>query len=272
MNTLFTALKWLKNHTFRDLLKRRLRSSGRKSGCQSQRPGQLSLERLEERNLLSVSYSVSGTQVTFDGASSDNLYLQVMSGDLQYNIDGGSTFTSVMSNGVLFPVNGATIQFGKGNDSVGTLYFVGMDTGGGTYSSNGPIEIQGDLTTGGQNLSISSSTITVDSAVVINAGTTGNITFTANNTDNAPNIDIWNFLKTIAGQVSLDASISIGSGASLAANNVTATATAGENIDSGLAKFESTAFVGQFLSQISTFFNQIVDLPVSAVVKESTPK
>ena len=193
MNPLFTSLRWLKSLAIGDLSRRRLLSSGVKHRLPLRRTEKLALQRLEERTLLTAPYTVSGNQVTFDGSSNPNLYLQVQNGDLGYNNDGGNTFTPVTSDGTTsgtpFPVSGATVQYGQGNDTVGTLDLVGMDQGGGTFTANGPIIVSGGLTTKGADLSITGVSITVGTPALGSSGTlvanNGQVyTLTGSNTTN----------------------------------------------------------------------------------------
>ncbi|MGO8902052.1 MAG: beta strand repeat-containing protein [Isosphaeraceae bacterium] len=97
----------------------------------------------------------------------------------------------------------------------------------------------------------------------------GNITFTADNTVRDIDLAFWNFLETIAAQVQThNASITIGTSANINGGVISATATAGDN--EVLANAESTVFVGQFVTEFISFLNDIIDLPISAVVKEPT--
>ena len=127
------------------------------------------IERLEHRIVPAVTATVAGESVTFSGGKNDDLYLKVVGGDLEYS-SVNSNFMPVESGFLV--TESSTISASIG----GTLYLVGMDQGGGTYSNtdSGKIEVIGNVTTLGGALTLTGTSIVVDNAPVL--GTSGSLT------------------------------------------------------------------------------------------------
>jgi len=241
---------------------------------------------------LSVSVQVSGDQVNFSGGSGDNLYLQVNSGGtLQYATTSGGTYQNVTNSQGNYQFDASTqvifdhlTPLGHGGTaSVGTLYLENMGTGGSSYSTDGSIDVQGNLTNSGQGIALSANVAVAtgsaagsSSPVTISTSSTtgsagaisfsspsitignsdqvlatgapssqaGNITFTADNTVRDIGLAFWNFLETITAQVQThNAGITIGTSANIKGGAISATATAGDN-EAGLTHHFSLGFLG----------------------------
>jgi hypothetical protein len=217
-------MRWLKSWLAKALAPRskRKRKERRPWGSSHYLPA---LERLEDRTLLSGNVTVnSATSVTISGAPA--VWLQVQNDVLQYSFSGQSgPYTQVMNGSSPFTVNqNTTVAYYSGvpgsgvNPGDGTMYLVGMNTGGGQYSApaGDSIDVTGNLNTGGNTLSLSANAISVggggtaSSDVAINTGYTsfsapyyGNIFF------NAPTITIGSYDQLLApttGAISLTAS------------------------------------------------------------------
>ena len=131
-----------------------------------------SLEVLEERTVLSVSFTTGSNSIAFTtDTGADDLYLKVANGILEYSTPGPSTYESTglaIGAGTSVTYQGAT-----GVEVVGTLFMAGMDQGGGIYSTSGPLEVNASLSTQGNPLNLSGGKITVDDAPLVSgfAGT-----------------------------------------------------------------------------------------------------
>ncbi|MGO8902051.1 MAG: hypothetical protein ACLQU5_27450 [Isosphaeraceae bacterium] len=146
------------------------------------------LELLEDRTLLSVSVTVAGDQVNFSGGSGDNLYLQVNSGGtLQYATTSGGTYTDVTNSQGDYQFDASTqvifdhlTPLGSGGAaSVGTLYLENMGTGGSSYSTDGSIDVQGNLTNSGQGIALAANVAIATGSA---AGSSSHVTISTSST------------------------------------------------------------------------------------------
>ena len=247
----------------------------------------------------------------FVGASGDNVYLKVQGGALQYKSDGVSAYAPVLdystsNDGTPFLVSGATINFASQGaiGSPGTLYLAGMDQGGGTYTTTGAVVVSGNLTTLGNDLSITGGTITVGSstqpvtiATSLTTGTAGSLTLTAPTID----VDASSQLQALGssssanGSITLTASdvvtdqtsltisnqvadffdnnfiaqISIGQNAVIQGGDVSLTATSGDESRDMTATTGANA-ANSIFSLLGDYVNQWGSLPLSVLVTQAT--
>src|SRR5208337_4799472 len=191
--------------------RRRTRSA---SGSRSRPFLNLALEELERRTLLAVTYSVSGSTITFTGLAQDSLYLQTASGVLQYHDETTGSYQQVVDasdNPINLTAQDTVIQVYVGQ----TLHLDGLFTLGKALSIEGPVQesgqpqasvaIENTIDTQGGNLSITDfASLTVGStgnnpvvatsstqntggstayATAPSAGNSGSLTLTVDNPD-----------------------------------------------------------------------------------------
>ncbi|MCY2963426.1 MAG: hypothetical protein NT069_07195, partial [Planctomycetota bacterium] len=146
---------------------RRRQLSERKRSRHPRLPRIAAVERLELRILPTITLTASGGSASFSGGSSDNLYLKVVNGTLLYGTDNSQYVTAGVT-----VTKDSTISADIG----GTLYLSGMDQGGGTYSntSSGKVSVIGNLTTGGEPLTLTGQDISIANDPVL--GTSGTLT------------------------------------------------------------------------------------------------
>jgi hypothetical protein len=127
------------------------------------------MEALEDRTLLSVTYSVSGDEISFSGSDSDNIYLEATAGSLSYSTDNvtfiATAFTLDSSSKVKVSTDG-------------TLYIESMTQAGGTFTATGAVVVAESVMTNGQTLSITGMNVTVGTPVLGSSGTMQNGTGT----------------------------------------------------------------------------------------------
>jgi hypothetical protein len=207
-----------------------------------------------------------------------NCYIKVEEGSLYYSTTGSATGWNIALDDV---DQDTIIKYGVAGalSATGTLYIVSMDRGA-TIQSENDLVVQGDVATGGQDL-----TLQADHAITVNGGVTidttsasgaGDISIEATHQVKDPGLGIWNFVQTIVDGIadtlaghsySRDASVTIESSAVLKGDDIKITATGGDDIkDTAL----SVPIVGSVLNELLEYFNDFVDFPVSVVVKKSS--
>ena len=139
------------------------------NGSRGKRCLELVLQELESRTLLAVTYTVSGSTITFTGLAQDSLYLETApgptpaAGTLEYHDETSNTFTPVQATPTtLFNLTAqdTTIQVYVG----GTLHLDGLSSSGKAVSIEGPsqesgnpqatVAVENNIDTQGGNLSI----------------------------------------------------------------------------------------------------------------------
>ena len=89
---------------------------------------------MESRTLLAVTYSVSGSTITFTGLAQDSLYLQTAAGGvLQYHDETSTTYAATPIN---LTAQDTTIEVYVG----GTLHLDGLSSSGKAVSIEGPAQ------------------------------------------------------------------------------------------------------------------------------------
>jgi hypothetical protein len=213
MNTFSAAARWFSATQVHGRRRRDPRMSRRKRSGRS-RAFAAMLEPLEDRIVLNVSYSVSGSTITFTSDSaSDNLSLQTnASGALEYT---DSSDTTAQSTGFTVGKNQCIIVTEP--DSSGTLNLQSLKTQGGSFEVDNDVTLTGSLNTAGGKVTISGGSVTVNGNL-----TTGGGALTIQNTGSGnhqgdtitvnSNVVISTSSSGTAGAISLDApTITLGS-------------------------------------------------------------
>ncbi|HEV8062517.1 MAG TPA: hypothetical protein VGP68_21740, partial [Gemmataceae bacterium] len=112
------------------------------------------MELLEDRLAPSITPvpDFAHNAVAFDGAPTDNLYLKVVSGILEFSSDGvnySADMDPVAAGVQMFTVNSTSAIT---TDVGGTTHIEGMTGGAGTYTAISDIEVDATVLTGGSNL------------------------------------------------------------------------------------------------------------------------
>ena len=171
------------------------------------------LEVLENRTLLSVSATVSGSDVKFSGSSSDNVYLRTDSSQVEWSTN-GTTWSSTDSSGHSFPKvaagasNTFTFDMSGGvfvegfTGAGGGLTFQGDGSGNNGFTGPKDLTIEGNISTQGGALTInfvqgidvgsglfvttrhiSAADLTASNFTGNSIGNSGALTLTVSNTD-----------------------------------------------------------------------------------------
>ena len=306
MNPFSDAARWFSATQALDRRRRDPQMSRRKRRARS-RAFAAMLEPLEDRTVMSVTVSTGTNSINFTtDTGTDNLYLKVASGVVEYNTDGSSTYTSTS-----VAVNSDTAvtyeAASSANTLTGTLELVGMDHGGGTYTTAGPVEVTGNLTTLGSALTITGSSITVENgsfsqpitictssetgpagaltltAPSITVGTydqllangssssgDGTITLTATDTDT--DLTYFSQVNQVADLLNpnFTATISIDPNVVITGGDVSLTATSGDNSVLAGASSAGSAAASAIGSPIANYINQFLSLPISVLVTKAT--
>ncbi len=305
MNTFSASARWFSATQVPDRCCRDPQMSRRKRRARS-RAFAAMLEPLEDRTVMSVTFSTGTNSINFTtDTGTDNLYLKVAGGVVEYNTDGSSTYTS--TSVAVNSDTAVTYKATSGSAPTGTLELAGMDQGGGNYSTLGPVEVTGNLTTLGSALSITGSSITVENgsssqpitistssgsgsagaltltAPAITVGTydqllakgsnssgDGTITLTATDTDTGQTyFSLVNQLMDLFNP-NFTAMISIDQNVVITGGDVSLTATSGDNnllADASTAALAAASAIG---SPIANYLNQFLSLPISVLITKAT--